>query len=56
MIGHKGELGIIAENALADLIAVNGNPLKNLELLGDQGAHLPLIMQVGRIYRERLTS
>jgi imidazolonepropionase-like amidohydrolase len=54
LMGRKGELGIIAENALADLIAVDGDPLRSLELLGDQGAHLPLIMQGGRIYRDRL--
>jgi imidazolonepropionase-like amidohydrolase len=56
LIGHKGELGIIAENALADLIVVDGDPLKNLELLGDQGAHILLILQGGRIYRDRLRS
>jgi imidazolonepropionase-like amidohydrolase len=54
LIGRKGELGIIAENALADLIVVDGDPLKNLKLLGDQGAHMPLIMQGGRIHKDRL--
>ncbi len=54
LIGRKGALGIIAENALADLIVVDGDPLKNLELLGDQGAHMPLIMQGGRIHKDRL--
>ena len=54
LIGRKGELGIIAENALADLIVVDGDPLKNLELLGNQGAHMPLIMQGGRIHKDRL--
>jgi imidazolonepropionase-like amidohydrolase len=56
LIGRKGELGIIAENALADLIVVDGDPLKNLELLGDQGAHISLIIQGGRIYKDCLRS
>jgi len=51
LIGRQGQLGIIAEGALADLIAVDGDPLKNLELLGHQGAHIPFIMQGGRIHK-----
>jgi hypothetical protein len=38
--------------ALADLIALDGDPLKNLELMGHQGAHMPFIMQGGRIHKD----
>src|SRR5262249_32861977 len=40
ILGQTGRLGVVAPGALADLIAVEGNPLKDLRLLQDQGAHL----------------
>jgi imidazolonepropionase-like amidohydrolase len=54
MMGRKGELGIIAVGALADLIAVDGDPLKNLNLLGEQGAYISFIMKGGKIHKDRL--
>ena len=49
-----GEIGVIAPGALADMIVVDGNPLKDLGLLQDQGAHLPLIMRGGRLIKNTL--
>ncbi|SEL12238.1 Imidazolonepropionase [Roseovarius nanhaiticus] len=43
----EGELGAITPGAHADLIAVDGNPLEDLNLLTEQGAHMPLILQGG---------
>lgn len=43
----EGDLGVIAPGAHADLIVVDGNPLDDLNLLTEQGAHMPLIMQGG---------
>ena len=43
----EGKVGVIAPGAFADLIVVDGNPLKDLELLTQQGAHMKLIMQGG---------
>jgi imidazolonepropionase-like amidohydrolase len=43
----EGQVGTIAPGAHADLIAVDGNPLEDLALLTDQGAHMPLIMKGG---------
>ncbi len=54
MMGRKGDLGIIAANALADLIVVDGDPLKDLGLLGDQGGHMPFIMKGGEIHKNLL--
>jgi imidazolonepropionase-like amidohydrolase len=48
----EGEVGVIAPGAYADIIAVEGNPLENLDLLTGQGAHLPLIMQGGRAIKK----
>jgi imidazolonepropionase-like amidohydrolase len=49
-----GKLGTIKEGALADLIAVDGNPVKKLELFLDQGAHLPMIMKGGQFHKNAL--
>ncbi len=52
IIRMEGKVGIIAPGAYADIIAVNGNPLENLTLLTEQGAHMPLIMQGGRAIKK----
>jgi len=49
-----GKLGTIKEGALADLIAVDGNPVKKLELFLDQGRHLPMIMKGGQFHKNAL--
>jgi hypothetical protein len=36
-------------------LVVDGDPLADLELLQDQGAHLSVIVQRGRIYKNRLS-
>jgi len=41
--------------AFADAIIVDGNPLKDLALLGDQGKHLALIMKAGVLHKNRLS-
>ncbi len=43
----EGKIGTIAAGAHADLIVVDGDPLKDLSLLTRQGRHMPLIMQGG---------
>jgi len=50
LMGHKGELGVIKEGALADMLLVDGNPLDNLSLLVGP-AHLAVIMKDGRFHR-----
>ncbi len=49
-----GELGCIKAGALADLLVVDGNPLDDLTLLQEQGAHLSAIMKDGRFYKNQL--
>ena len=44
LLGRSGELGVIAPGALADLLVVDGNPLKDLGLFQDQGVHIPVVM------------
>lgn len=50
----EGKIGCIKPGAFADLIAVNGNPLKDLLLLTDQGQHMPLIIKGGEIIKNEL--
>jgi imidazolonepropionase-like amidohydrolase len=50
----EDKLGCLKVGAFADLLVVDGNPLKDLALLGDQGKHLSLIMKAGRLYKNRL--
>jgi imidazolonepropionase-like amidohydrolase len=54
LLGRAGELGVVAPGALADLLVVDGNPLEDLGLFQDQGAHLSVIMQFGRLHKNRL--
>jgi len=54
LCGYAGKLGIIAPDALADLIVVDGDPLENIALLQDDGAHIPLVMRDGIVLKDRL--
>lgn len=49
-----GELGVIKAGAYADLILVDGNPLKNLELVANPSENFDLIMKDGKIYKNQL--
>ena len=55
ILRQEGKLGIIEPGAFADLIVVDGDPLKRLELFLDQGAHLPVIMKAGKFHKNALT-
>jgi imidazolonepropionase-like amidohydrolase len=48
---YQGELGIVKEGALADLLLVNGNPLTNIDLIGDPVKNFTVIMKNGVIYK-----
>ena len=51
---RKGELGVIAPGAIADLLVIDGNPLEDLGLLQDQGRHLLVIMKDGHFHKNLL--
>ena len=48
---YQGELGVVKEGAFADLLWVNGDPLTNIDLLGDPAKNFTLIMKNGVIYK-----
>jgi len=48
---YPGELGVVKEGALADLLLVDGNPLDNLDLVADPDKNFVVIMKDGKIYK-----
>jgi imidazolonepropionase-like amidohydrolase len=51
----EGKIGTVATGAYADLVVVDGDPLKDLALLTRQGRHMPVIMKAGAfVKRTRL--
>ena len=54
VLRQEGKLGTLKTGALADLILIDGDPLKDLSLFQDQGRHLSLIMKAGRFHKNRL--
>ena len=54
LLNMEGELGIVAPGALADLIAVNGNPLDEISCLDGQGEALDLILKGGITFKNSL--
>jgi len=46
---YPGELGVVREGALADLILVNGDPLADIDLLADPERNFEVIMKGGVI-------
>jgi len=49
-----GELGVIKEGALADLLLVEGNPLEDIALLAQPQRNLRLIIKGGKIHKNTL--
>ena len=54
LCGLAGRAGVIEPGADADLLVVDGNPLRDWSLLEDQGARIPGIMQSGRWMKHAL--
>ena len=51
LLNRAGDLGVVAPGARADLIAVDGDPLRDISLLDGQGEHLTQIMKDGVFYK-----
>ncbi len=55
--GHpykEGPLGVIKQGAYADILLVDGDPLKDVSILGEDGKNIPLVMKDGKIYKNTL--
>ncbi|HYZ89262.1 MAG TPA: amidohydrolase family protein [Myxococcales bacterium] len=53
---YPGKLGVVEEGALADLLLVDGDPLKDLSILENADKSFLVIMKNGVIYKEALGS
>jgi imidazolonepropionase-like amidohydrolase len=54
IVRMEGKIGCLKPGAFADLLVVDGNPLKDLKLLQGQGRHLSMIMKAGHFHKNRL--
>ena len=54
LLGRASELGVIAPGAYADLLLVDGDPLRDINVLAGQGEHLDLIARGGEVVVNRL--
>jgi imidazolonepropionase-like amidohydrolase len=53
---YPGKLGVIEEGAYADILLVNGDPLKDISILEHPKDALALIMKDGRIVKNEISS
>jgi imidazolonepropionase-like amidohydrolase len=51
---REGKLGVIEEGAYADLLLVDGNPLKDLKVMEDYQKNFVLIMKDGVVYKNTI--
>jgi len=54
IVRQEGKIGTLKSGAFADLLLVDGNPLKNLGVLQEQGKHLAAIMKAGQFHKNKL--
>lgn len=52
----ENDLGQVRPDFKADLIVVDGNPLDDIGRLENNGAHIPLVMRDGQIFKNELAS
>ena len=53
---YPGKLGVVEEQALADLLLVDGNPLKDLSLIANPEKNFLVIIKDGQIFKNTFTS
>ena len=50
MLDREGELGVVAPGALADIVAVSGDPLQDINVLKNVG----FVMKDGKVFKNEL--
>ncbi|MDR0195436.1 MAG: amidohydrolase family protein, partial [Myroides sp.] len=53
---YPGKLGVVEEQAYADLLLVDGNPLKDLSLIANPEKSFIMIMKGGKIYKNTIST
>lgn len=51
---YPGKVGVIEQDAYADLLLVDGDPVADIKILADPDTNLKMIMKDGRIYKNAL--
>jgi imidazolonepropionase-like amidohydrolase len=51
---YPGELGVVEQGALADVLLVDGDPIANIKLIEDPGKNFVVIMKDGKIVKNIL--
>jgi len=51
ILQEDGRLGVVKPGALADLLLVDSNPLKNLAVFESEGKNLSMIMKAGKVHK-----
>jgi imidazolonepropionase-like amidohydrolase len=51
---YRGKLGVIEKGAHADLLLVDGIPLKNVVLVADPDKNFVVIMKDGKIHKDTI--
>jgi len=54
IVRQEGRIGTLKAGAYADLLLIDGDPLKNLGLFQEQGKHIAAIMKGGRFHKNTL--
>jgi imidazolonepropionase-like amidohydrolase len=50
----EGKIGCVKPGAFADLIVVDGDPLKDINLVASEGKRLPMIVRAGEVVKDAL--
>jgi len=51
---YPGQVGVVAEGVLADLLLVNGDPIANIKLVEDPQKNFLAIMKDGKYFKNAL--
>jgi len=51
---YPGKIGVIEKGALADLLLINGDPLKDISILTKPEENIALIMKDGKLYKNTI--
>jgi len=54
IIMEEGRLGVVAPGAYADILLVDGNPMRDVTILGQDGRNFPVIMKAGEFHKMAL--
>jgi imidazolonepropionase-like amidohydrolase len=52
---YPGKLGVVEEGAYADLLLVDGNPLKDLSVVANYDKNFKVIVKNGKIYKNTIS-